>query len=160
MNKNFKIYKTPIVLFWQVLMTLIFSDALFFVMLKLVDFAHRDSVLVSVLTAKEELVVAVMIFQMLAIVYAFLNWIFNYYWFDGNLLFHRKGIIFTSVREFIIPEVEVAIKKQGIWGKIFNFATIQLIFSNSKVRLGYIPNPDSFIRIINNRKLEKSEKKK
>ena len=154
MNKTFKIYETPVILFLQVMIIMIISDILFFSMLKLVDFAHRDSLVINVLTAKEELIGVVMIFQVFTINYLFFSWIFSYYWFDNNILLHKKGIIFTSTREFILSEVEGAIRSQGFWGKIFNYGTIKLIFANTEVLLNRIPNPENFVRIVNSKKLK------
>ena len=155
MDKTFKIYETPILLFVQVLLTMLFSDIIFFVLLKLIDFAHRDSLVFSVLTAKEELVGAIMFFQIAVVGYLFFNWIFNYYWFDSELLLHRRGIIWTSIQEYILSEVEMASYSQGILGKVFNFGTVKIVLNNSEVKFPRIPNPAYFVRIINSKKIKK-----
>lgn len=153
MRKNFKIYETPTILIVQIMILMIFSDFIFFVMLKLVDFAHRDSLIINVLTAKEELIALIMFIQILIIFYLFINWIYNYYWFENFSLFHTKGIIWTSTKEYILPELKIASYKQGIWGKVFNFGIIRLHGLDDETRLNRIPDPKYFIKIINKKRL-------
>ena len=154
MRKTFKIYETPTILIAQIMILMIFSDFIFFVMLKLVDFAHRDSLIINVLTAKEELIGVIMIIQILIIFYLFINWIYNYYWFENFSLFHKKGIIWTSTKEYILPELKIASYKQGIWGKLFNFGIIRLHGLDDETHLNRIPDPKYFIKVINKKRLE------
>lgn len=155
MKDYFRIQEAPVILLAQIMTLMIFSDIFFFTMLSLVDFAHRDSLLVHILTAKEELIGLIMVFQLAIVLYLFLSWIFNYYYFKGDLLIHKRGIIWTTTDEYILSEVEVAIWEQGFFGKIFNFGTIKLFFSNQEFVLKRIPNPDHFVKVIKSKKTAK-----
>ncbi len=152
MKKTFKIYETPVILLVQISTLIIISDIFFFILLKLIDFANRDSIILNILTAKEELMGIIMILQIFLISYLFLHWISSYYWFDKNLLLYKKGIIWTSTQEFVLSEVEASSYSQNLWEKMFNSGTIKLFFANSKFSLKKIPDPKYFLKIINNKK--------
>ncbi len=154
MKKTFKIYETPIVLITQIVTLMLFSDFLFFVMLKLVDFANHESLIINILTAKEELIGVIMFIQISIIFYLFLNWINSYYWFEKFSLFYTRGIIWTSTKEYILPELRMATYKQGIWGKLFNFGMIRLHGLDDDTHLSRIPDPKYFIKVINEKRSE------
>jgi len=156
MKKTFKIYETPIILITQIVTLMFFSDFMFFIMLKLIDFANHESLIINVLTAKEEFIGLIMIIQITMVLYLFLNWNYNYYWFDVASLFHKKGIIWTTTKEYILSELRGATFKKGIWGKLFNFGTIELHGLDDKVHLNRISDPISFVKIVNENRLNRN----
>lgn len=128
---------------------MIFSDIFFVLIVILVDFVPRESLFVSMLTAKEEFFFVILLFQFLLTSKLFIQWIFNYYWFEDNLLMYHQGILCTNTRQYILPEVEAATFSKTLLGRIFNFGTVRLVFANQEYRLHRISHPEDFLRIIN-----------
>ncbi len=155
----FKIHRTPVILFLQVLLLMILSDIFFFLIVLFFDFAEGDSKFMELLTAKEELFLGIMLFQFFVSAYLFVSWILNYYWFDEKILFHKKGILHIQTEEYILSEVEAATCTQNLLGRIFDYGTIHLVFSRKEFYLPLVPHPENFLKIINDEKITFSNSK-
>jgi len=151
-QKSFRIHENPVTLFLQVLTLMVISDIFFFLVVVLFDFARKESLFINILTAQEEFFFAILVFQFLLINYIFMQWIFNYYWFENNLLHHHQGLIWRHTQEYILSEVETTTCSKSLLGRIFDFGTVWLVFSNSKYCLRRVPHPEKFINLINEEK--------
>lgn len=151
-QKKIRIHESPATLFLQVLTLMIISDIFFFLVVILFDFTPMESLFVNVLTGQEEFFFAILVLQVLLTTHLFLQRICSYYWFENNLLLHHKGLIWTHTEECILSEVESATYSKSLLGRMFNFGTVRMVFSNRKYCLRRIPHPEEFIRIINKEK--------
>ncbi|WP_321490391.1 PH domain-containing protein [uncultured Hyphomonas sp.] len=147
--KIIRIYRNPVTLFLQVLSLLIISDIFFLFIVIFIDFSPKESFLITTLTAKEEFFFVILFLQFALTFHIFIQWMFNYYWFEDNLLMCHQGVFLTSTQQYILPEVEAATFSKSLLGRIFNFGTVRLVFANREYCLRRISYPEDFLRIIN-----------
>ncbi len=135
-----KIHQTPIIVFFQVILEVILSDILWIMIISFSRFEDKIPLLKN-FTFSEGFFLLFLIFQIIFMSYIFICWIRNYYWFEDHILFHHRGILFSKVDEYLLLELENARLKQGIFGKIFDYGDIILVFPNQKVILNHFPHP-------------------
>lgn len=149
---SFRIYENPVILLIQVMMLMLLSDVFFFLVVAIVDFAEKNAQFLTILTAQEEFFSVGLFFQLLLVGYLFFQWMSNYYWFDGGILYHKKGILWTHREEFVLLEVEATTYSQGLLGRIFDYGEVSLVFANQKFILRRIPHPENFVEMVNREK--------
>jgi len=72
-----------------------------------------------------------------------LHWIYNYYIIEPKNIISRNGIIFSKEARFNMELLQSVAVRQGFFGKIFNYGTIELFNPEleKKVFLRNIPDP-------------------
>jgi uncharacterized membrane protein YdbT with pleckstrin-like domain len=72
-----------------------------------------------------------------------LSWVYNYYIIELKNIIIRKGIIFSKEERFNMEQLQSVSVRQGLFGKIFNYGTIELHNPemDKKVFLRSIPDP-------------------
>ena len=58
-------------------------------------------------------------------VYIVLDWLNEYYEFDKDFIYHRRGIIWTSEQKYAISNIQSVKLEQGLWGKVFNAGNLR-----------------------------------
>ncbi len=149
-----KIHEAPVFVFFQVIVEVLLSDLLWGAIIALSHF-EDELPLAENFTFSEGFFLLFLLFQISFMSFIFLTWIRNYYWFEGNMLFHHRGILFSRVDEFLLSELETAHLEQSIFGKIFDYGDIVLTFSNQKTVLRHFPHPYTVLQNIKKLKEKK-----
>lgn len=78
-----------------------------------------------------------------------LNWRYEYYEILKKAIVHHKGFLFKHKNVFTCGNIELIQFRQGLFGKIFNFGTIEMHdqFLDKKIYLMNIPNPDRYLEL-------------
>lgn len=79
-----------------------------------------------------------------------LKWRHEYYEILKKAIIHHKGFLFKHKNVFTCSNIELIQFKQGIFGKIFNFGTIEMhdSFLNKTIYLMNIPNPNKYLELL------------
>ncbi len=148
-----KIRKTPALVFFQVITSIILTDAIWVTTALFSQFETKISVS-EVFTFSEIFFIIFLVLQLFFISYIFLSWIQDYYRLESKVLSHHRGIILKQVDQYLLSEIEIIRVTQGIMGKIFDYGSIHLYFPNETMRLKYFPQPytvlENIKRIKNN----------
>jgi uncharacterized membrane protein YdbT with pleckstrin-like domain len=127
---------------------MLLSDASFFVLDIIFDLTSLQGHITPLLTVTEELFFFIMLFQLLILMYLFLEWMFHYYWFEEGILHRKKGLLWVHHDEFILKEIEATNVSKTLFGRIFNYGAVSIISPNQRVVLKRIPRPETFAKMI------------
>ena len=154
-SKRFKIHRAPVFVFFQVILEVLISDIVWLIIIFFSRFEDRLP-LAENLTFSEGFFLLFLIFQISMMSYIFLRWIQDYYWIEGNVLFHHRGIIVSRIDEYDLVNTESIRMKQGVIGRMFDYGHICINYPKKVVTLRFVPHPEAFLEMLSLRKKDDS----
>jgi uncharacterized membrane protein YdbT with pleckstrin-like domain len=70
--------------------------------------------------------VLLFLFYGISAIYLILSWFYNYHILKSKHIIVKKGIIFSDEENFDMEELQSVKVHQGLFGKIFNYGTVEL----------------------------------
>jgi len=149
LNIKIKILKSPFILFIKIFILLIFIGIFDIIISVSINYIELDKNYNNMFSYEEQLFLGSLLMQLIIIVYLFIKWSSDFYYFNDHKLLHITGIFFRKMHSFDIHNLDSISYHQTLIGRLFGYGNISLYFSNQKFLLKQIPDPKHFTKIIN-----------
>ncbi len=139
-----------IILLKLVLLELIASSGFLFVYFSFDSELIRMSMLNLFETFFGWIFLVLMLVKIFITVYIILDWLNMYYEVNGEYIYIRKGVIWTTEQKFAIENFGDVTLEQSLMGRIFNFGNIRIFDKELKrdFLLYLIHNPNKYYEIL------------
>jgi len=148
-NLVIKTNKTPILLFFRILFSIVLVDIIFFLIISFVDFINIEKWGFFINYSYEENLFFLFIFlHLFFFIYLFVYWFIDYYKINNGKIHHIDWILFRKKEIFLIRQINAIELYQSFLWRLFNYWNIILFYSEKKIILKSIPYPEEFINFI------------
>ena len=145
---NIKIYKSPFFLFFQIFLLMLFIGVFDLISILSFDFIKFIKPSNAIFSYEELFFLGSLFVQLILVIYLFLQWGSDYYYFEKDKLLHKTGIIFKKIDTYDISRIDKLSFHKKILGTVFNYGNITIFFGNQVFTLKNINNPDEFTKAI------------
>jgi uncharacterized membrane protein YdbT with pleckstrin-like domain len=158
-NYKIKIFKSPFILFLRIILLILFIAILDFISFLSFDFMRIPRPQNAILSYEEFYFLGSLFIQFILVIYLFLQWGSDYFYFEQNKLLHKTGIILKKTNSYDLSRIDNILFRKKIFGTVFNYVDITLFFGNQEFKLKNISNPYEFTSIIERYNKESTEQK-
>ena len=151
-----KTNKSPVILLFRLLFSILFVDTILILLFLLVNFIDIDhwNLFISSFSLEENIVFFALLFHIFFFFYLFLYWFFNFYTINSWKVTSEKGIFFKKKSIFIIKEINSLEIYQSFFWRLFNYGDIIIFYNEKEFKLKNVPNPKEFVDFIEILKIE------
>ena len=156
-NIQSKIYlktnKSPIILFFRILFSILFVDVILILIFLLVDFTNIENI-INFFSTEEIIIIFWLILHLFFFLYLFIYWFFENYEIKENKVLHTKWILFKKKNLFLIWEINSLEIYQSFLWRLFDYWNIIIFYNEKEFILKNVPHPKEFIDFIEVLKIE------
>jgi len=151
-----KTNKSPIILLFRILFSILFVDFILILLFLMVDFISIEkwTKYIWYFNLEEFIVIIWLMLHLFFFLYLFIFWFVDFYLIKDLKVIHERWILFKKKNIFIIEDINSMEIYQSFLWRIFDYWNIMIFYNEKEFFLKYVPHPKEFVDFIEVLKIE------
>jgi len=150
-----KTNKSPVLLFFRILFSILFIDTIMVLSFSFVDYIDIKNVwFFNIYSFEENIFILVLILHLFFFIYLFIYWFFDFYTIKSWKITHENWIFFKKRNSYMIEEINTIELYQNFIARLFSYWDIKLFYNEKEFILKNVSYPEEFIDFIELFKIE------